>query len=206
VSDPGNNSLPPGGTIGSFGAGFNSTSPAGTEVAPQAAVNTPSQVDPLEDLDHHELAPMAEGSGGMDSSHKDVVGPVGATILTPAPFRDDGTEAVGGTVVDQGESEPSPQGLADCSAFDLTALQGALQQVLGQIQNLGHDMGGWLTGWATMGIYPWVVAVVVASLAYELNRRRTRSARPGLELALSSEGAPLPWGPGWAGLSPVEKP
>jgi hypothetical protein len=77
----------------------------------------------------------------------------------------------------------SGAGLADCVSFDVAALQQSVRQLVNQVQSLRQDFQDVFAG---MGMYPWLLALMVAAATYEMNRRAA-AARAGMALALEDQ-------------------
>lgn len=121
----------------------------------------------------------------------------------PLPSRGIGTEEW--TLVDlpgdnpEGEGNqavPAPGGLVDYAAFDLAALERAVQQFLAQMGQLDREL-------AQRGLYPWLVCLAATAVVYELTRRRAQRSAKGRALTTAAEGPLYPWRVGLAGLAPV---
>ena len=92
-------------------------------------------------------------------------------------------------------ASPALGRLADYTAFDLAALERALQQFLAQMGQLDREL-------AQRGFYPWLVCLAATAVVYELTRRRTKKPAKGRTLTTPAEKLTFPWRAGLAGLSP----
>jgi hypothetical protein len=112
--------------------------------------------------------------------------------------------AVGAEEVVAAPESLNPQGaglLADLSGIDLDALGRAVQDLAGQIDQLGTGMVHWLErARASLWLTP-----LAAALACEVVRRRRRS-RAELALAAVEAGIPTWWFPGLTDLPFTEEP
>jgi hypothetical protein len=115
----------------------------------------------------------------------------------------------GGEIVGGGDESaenadtPSPLTSAVSSnflPFDLASLERALKQFLDQIRDLGGELFSLLE---RMNLSPWLVALAVAGVTYEVARRRMRQPQGGLILAGAHAGT-LPWFAGLIDPSPTE--
>ncbi len=139
-----------------------------------------------------ELARPADDSlltGAADGSSPAGPGVVAAVPQAPA--------SSGVYVVDPaaGEAQPGldlppPQGadlVAGFAPYDLQALEGAMRQLLGQLDVLGHDLSTLL---AYLPWSPWLLSVVVLAVASEGYRRRLQRRARALALAGAAD---VPW-------------
>jgi hypothetical protein len=118
-------------------------------------------------------------------------------LLNRAAVADVGPQS-GANEADDGLSALSPRhesSLAEFLPFDLAALEGDIQALIQQIQQLGDELGSLL---ARMGLSPWLTAAAVAALAGEIARRRLQGQQSRPQLG-ACEGATLAWFPDLTG-------
>jgi hypothetical protein len=135
--------------------------------------------------------PATEGqSGGADESAvSDAAAPAAGRL---SAVTESGAEGAGEGVFESEEAlAPRASDLvADVPPPDLSALQQGMQQLLGQLDDMGEGMARLLAG---AGLWPWLAVAVVAAVTYEVARQRQEQLRRELALAAAARDAIPPW-------------
>ena len=97
--------------------------------------------------------------------------------------------AAGLDAAPQSESPQYSNVLADCSPFGLAAAEAALARFMNQVKEVTSEVGAFIV---SPSVYPWMLAAVAATGAFEY-RRRTRRGPQGLASTLAGEETVLPW-------------
>ncbi len=121
----------------------------------------------------------AENSASVDSS----LGDETDVSVSQTVVETDVTDSTDFAWITDTAPVPEAEGtLAELSPINLESLEQALAQLVTHLKSLGQSLND-------MGVYPWVVVVIVAALAFELGRRHVRS---------ESETEAFPWRRGLA--------
>jgi hypothetical protein len=131
------------------------------------------------------LAPLSvERVAGLGGESRMTDGASRAFVSAPADAQFSGSDTEIKAEEDGSWSPQAVDTLAQCSPFDTAALEAALARFLNQVS----DTPQVIQQFASLGIAPWIIALVVAGLALEYRRRLARRAQ-----ALAGADATLAW-------------